>query len=389
VEYKLVSSDSHINEPPDLWTRDAPAAIADLVPRVIPVAQGDAWVMSPEMAPRPVSTSAAAGVKPEDYMKAPVTYKEMRPGSYDPVARLADMDMDHVDAEVLYPGIARALDQFATADVRLWCAQRYNDWLADFQKHSPDRLIALAILPPLDDGENAAKELERAIGLGLRGAFLAVTTGGRPLSHPDGEPLWELAEAERIPLSLHIGSSRALAHNLVDPSDAILPGVREAYISTAPIGIADHIAVLTYSGIFARHPRLRVVLAETGIGWLPGFIERMESVYDRHRHYLKSAIELRPTEVFHRHFFATFQEDAAGLRLRDILGVNNLMWASDYPHTDTTWPNSLETVTRYFADVPDDERRRILTENCVELYRLGDGSSPAKSAAASAVAPNS
>jgi predicted TIM-barrel fold metal-dependent hydrolase len=371
VEYKLVSSDSHINEPPDLWTRSAPSHLRNLVPHVVEVEQGDAWVVAPGMGPRPVSTSAAAGVKPEDYMKKAVTYAGMRPGSFEPQARLGDMDMDGVDAEVLYPGIARALDTFHDAEVRAYCARAYNDWLAEFQSVDPQRIVALAILPPIDDGENAAEELRRAATLGIRGAFISTPVGGRPLSHPAGDGLWSAAEELGIPVSLHIGAGKALMHKLADPADAHLPGVREAYISTVPMTINEHIATLIYGGVFERHPELRVVIAESGIGWLPYYLERMESVFDRHRHYLKSQLTRHPTEVFQKHMFATFQEDHSGLRLRDVLGVDTLMWASDYPHTDTTWPDSRKVVERYFAEVPPVDRRRILADNCVALYGLG------------------
>jgi uncharacterized protein len=371
VEYKLVSSDSHINEPPDLWTREAPDHVRGKVPHVVEVEQGDAWVVAPGIAPRPVSTSAAAGVKPEDYMKKAVTYAGMRPGSFEPEARLGDMDIDGVDAEVLYPGIARALDTFADAETRAWCAQRYNDWLAEFQSVDPARIVALAILPPIDDGDAAATELRRAASIGIRGAFLATPVGGRPLSHPAAEELWNAAEELDIPISLHIGGGKALLHKLADPADAHLPGVREAYLSTVPMTIDEHIATLIYGGVFDRHPGLKVVIAESGIGWLPFFLERMESVYERHRHYLKSQLSRHPTEVFQKHMFATFQEDHSGLRLRDMLGVDTLMWASDYPHTDTTWPNSRDVVDRYFAEVPPAERQRIVAGNCVALYGLG------------------
>ncbi len=372
MTHLLISSDGHINEPPDLWTSRAPAKIKDRVPKVVSTPQGDAWVMSPQMKPRPVSTSAAAGIKPEDYMKKPVTYKEMRPGSFDPKARIADMDIDHVQAEVLYPGIARALDQFDDPEVRLFCANSYNEWLAEFQSTDPKRLVSLAILPQIDDneGDNTLEALQRAKSLGMKGAFLALSDGGRPLSHPCAEPVWAYAAENKIPLSLHIGSSKALTQNLVDPADAGLPGVREAYLSTAPLKICDYIAVLVYSGIFDRHRGLKIVLAETGIGWIPYFLERMESVYDRHRHHLKSQISRRPTDIFHEHMFATFQEDAAGLTLRNTLGVKNIMWASDYPHTDTTWPDSVKVVDRYFANVPAGDQKRILADNCAELYGI-------------------
>jgi predicted TIM-barrel fold metal-dependent hydrolase len=366
---RLISSDSHINEPPDLWTKAAPGAFRDRVPRVVSVDAGDAWVVSPDARPRAVGTSAVAGVKPEDYFKKPVTYKEMRPGSYDPVARIEDMEIDHLDAEVLYPGIGRGIDQFADAETRLFCAQVYNDWIAEFQAADPARLVGLAILPPLDDGPNARKELERVVSLGLRGAFLARTPGGRPLTHPEGDDLWACANEHRIPMSLHIGHG---LNRVLDPSNAALPGMREAYLCTTPLNIADEIAVLLFSGLLERFPDLRVVIAESGIGWVPGFLARCENVYDRHRHYLATQVTRRPTEAWKAQMRVTFGEDLAGIRLRDLLGVETMMWASDYPHTDTTWPESTRVVARDFAEVPDDEVQAIVAGNCADLYALAE-----------------
>src|SRR5256884_2369263 len=237
MTYRCVSSDSHINEPPDLWTSRAPAGLKEAVPHVVEISAGDAWILDPELAARPVGTSAVAGTKPEDYLKEPVTYKAMRPGSFDPVARVEDMDIDGVDAEVLYPGIARALDVIPGEEVRRVCAQAYNDWIAEFQAHDPSRLVGLAILPPIDDGEGrfAAEELERAHSLGLKGAWLATPSHGLPLSHEAAEPLWEIAAGHRIPISLHIGVGRSMMTKSVGDLNRELPRGKEGFLSTLPL----------------------------------------------------------------------------------------------------------------------------------------------------------
>jgi predicted TIM-barrel fold metal-dependent hydrolase len=368
MDYRLVSADGHINEPPDLWTKRAPASLADLVPKVVRTDDGgDAWVLAPNLPPRMMGTSAAAGRRPEEY-QVRATYKEMRPGSFDPKARLEDMDIDHVDAEVLYPGQCRALDMFASAEVRLFCAQTYNDWIAEFQSACPERLIGVAVLPPVDDGDDAAaRELERAHELGLRAAFLAVPHEGMPLSHPRADSLWEVAGGSGIPISLHIGSSRShWVGSLVD----VFPGVKESMMSTIPMSVAEHIAVLVFSGVMDRFPSLRLVVAESGVGWIPYVLQRMEAVFEKHHHYLNSQLERRPIQVFQEQMVTTFQEDAVGLRLHDLIGPRSMMWASDYPHTDTTWPNSLEVIENEFRGLDNETRERILCRNCVELYRL-------------------
>jgi predicted TIM-barrel fold metal-dependent hydrolase len=370
----MISADSHINEPPDLWLERIQPDLVERAPRVVPSDAGDAWQVRPDVAARPVGTSAVAGLRPEQYLVEPVTYKTMRPGSFDPVARLEDMDEDGIAAEVLYPGIGRSLDQFADPEVRLVCARIYNDWIAAFQDHDPRRLVGLAIIPPLEDGvESAAEELRRSASIGLHGAFLALLGPDSPTSDPSNDPFWAAAAETGLPISLHVGSGKfhlRFGISATSGQSADAPGAREARVAMVPMLLGEQIAMLIFGGVFERHPGLRIVIAESGIGWIPYFLSRLESIYDRHRHYMRSALSARPAEVFREHFFATFQEDVPGLRLRDVIGVANVMWASDYPHTDTTWPHSRQVVERDFAGVPDAERDLITSRNCADLYGI-------------------
>lgn len=373
MEYQLVSADGHINELPDLWTKDVPGDIADLVPRVVnSETSGDMWILAPKLPPRKMGSSAAAKIDQSTGYKPTATYKEMRPGSFDPAARVEDMKIDGVQAEVLYPGQGRALDMFANEEVRLYCARRYNDWMAEFQAAAPEHLVGLAILPQLDDGNNgsnALNELERIAGLGLRGAFLALGIEGIPLSDPKFESFWATASDLKIPISFHIGNSRQ--HWVLNQGD-LGPGVREAMMSVLPMGVGDPLATLIFSGILDRHPNLRIVLAECGIGWVPYFLQRMDAVAHKHGHVISEGMARLPSDVFRAQCFVTFQEDVVGLRLHDLIGESSMMWASDYPHSETTWPDSQPTVEREFKGINDETRGRILSKNCVELYRLDE-----------------
>jgi predicted TIM-barrel fold metal-dependent hydrolase len=368
MEYQLVSADGHINELPGLWTDGAPEHIADLVPRVVSDEEsGDMWVLAPKLPPRKMGSSAAVGAEGSSGYKPTATYKEMRPGSFDPAARVADMQLDGVDAEVLYPGQGRAHHMFATEEVRLYCARRYNDWMAEFQGAAPEHLVGLAILPQLDDGDHALQELQRAADLGLRGAFLALGIDGRPISDPQFESFWATAAERQIPISFHIGNSRQ--HWVLNQGD-LGPGVREAAMSMLPMGVGEQLAQLVFSGLLDRYPQLRIVLAECGIGWVPFFLQRMDAVAHKHGHAISEGLDRLPSEVFQSQCYVTFQEDVVGIRLRDLIGEGSIMWASDYPHSETTWPNSQATVEREFKDTPDEARARILAGNCVELYHL-------------------
>lgn len=368
MNYELVSADGHINELPDLWTKNVPSHLADLVPHVINTPEaGDQWVLAPKLPPRKMGSSAAVSATGSSGYKPTATYKEMRPGSFDPIARIEDMKLDGVDAEVLYPGQGRALDMFANEEVRLYCARAYNDWLAEFQSADLARLVGLAILPPLEDGDNAVKELERAADLGLRGAFLALAIDGEPLSSPKFERFWATAAERQIPISFHIGNSRQ--HWILSQGD-LGPGQREATMSMLGMSIGEQLGVLIFSGLLDRHRDLKIVLAECGIGWVAYFLQRMDAIARKHGHTVVSVKDRMPSDVFRDQVYVTFQEDEVGLRLHDLIGESTMMWASDYPHSETTWPDSQAVVAREFKGLEDETRKRILVDNCVDLYGL-------------------
>lgn len=362
----IVSSDSHINEPPELWTAHATGELEETAPHVVSTDEGDAWVLQPGTAPRAVSSSAYAGLGWKAIAAGTVTYKAMRPGSFDPKARLEDMDIDGVAAEVLYPGVARYLSQFADEVTRARCASIYNDWMADFQAAAPERYVGLAVIPPLEDGDACSAELRRASSLGLRGAFLAATLdAGALVDAPGAEQFWQTAAELGIPVSLHIGAGSAnltVGHSLAGAKGSLTAS--KARRASVPMSIAPMLSAILLSGILDRYRDLRVVVAESGIGWLPYLLERLDGLYP-------DALEGRSaSEAFAEQVFATFQDDEVGVELRRHLGMNSLMWASDYPHTDTTWPESLSVIERNFATLPEDERRAITSANCAELYSI-------------------
>jgi len=365
--YQIISADSHINEPPDLFTH-VPNALKDLVPKVISTPKGDAWVMGPGAEPRLISTSAVAGRKKEEYLSKPVTYAEMRKGSFLPQPRLEDMDIDHLDGDVMYPGIMRYLERCVNSDVRAACAHAYNEWMADFCKYNPSRLVGVGVLPLLDDddGKAAIKALHDAAKMGLRTAFLSQRDGGMPVHHPDADKFWAAAADVGIPISLHIHTNPFVRG--ASKEFMALPGSKEMSTTMVLVSMAEHLSLMVFGGVFMRHPKLKVVLAEGGIGWIPAILERMDHVFHIHRPYQGSPITELPSVTFKKQCYATFQIDVAGIRLRDMIGVDNLMWASDYPHTDTTWPESKKTIDDAFTGIPAADKHKMVCENAARLY---------------------
>jgi len=365
---RIVSADSHVNPPKDLWTRSAPESLRDRAPRVESTPQGDFWITDSQISGA-IGLDSSAGRKAEDFRPSGLTYKEMRPGSYDPTARLADMDLDGVDAEVLYFG--GPVTQYPKdAALRQFVVRTYNDWMLELSQAAPSRLVGLGHVPLLDLDE-AQAELARIAKLGLKGFHVDPfpdERGGKPLWDPAYEPFWALVAETGLPMSFHIVGARG--HNVREVFVNQNPGVKETFIAITPISICETVSTLVFTGVLARHPKLRFVLVECGIGWIPYFVERMDQTFDKHRFWTKSVITEKPSTYWYRQGHATFIKDLAGVAERHRAGLRNIMWSTDYPHSDSTWPKSREVLAEHFKDVPADERALIAGGNAAALYGL-------------------
>jgi predicted TIM-barrel fold metal-dependent hydrolase len=364
MDEKLNSADSHVNPPPDLWQRDVPAHLRERAPRVETTPEGDVWVVERRTTPIP-GLSFMGGRDYKDYQMR-VVYKEMRPGSWDPAARLADMDQDGIWADVLYGG---GPTRFEDPELRMWCIGRYNDWLFELEKATRGRLIGIPLLPVNRPDETLA-ELRRVVKKGAKGVQVDAfpdNVGSPHYSDPVWEPLWTEVEAAGIPLSFHIQGPRSMQlARLFEPT----PGVREAFISLSPMGISELIAQLIFCGICERHPGLDWIVVETGIGWIPYFLERMDGTFRKHRFWTHSIIKEPPSFYWYRQGHATFIEDHPGVKLRHDVGLDNMLWSSDYPHSDSTWPRSREVIAEHFAGIPAAEREKIVSGNAARLYGI-------------------
>ncbi len=290
----------------------------------------------------------------------------MIPGAYDPKARLLDMERDGIDAQALYgDGAMGAQDP----ELRTVLIRAYNDWLAEFCAAAPQRLIGQAIVP-IHDPQAAVREAERTAAMaGLRGLFIGLDGADFPITDPGYDRFWAAAAEQKRPVSIHIGGGSMVkrgALSLAQPP----PGFLEAYVCLTPMTIAETVAMLIYAGTLSRHPRLRVVIAEGGIGWLAYFLERMDHVMEKQGAWAGSRLTEKPSEVFRRQVLATFEEDLAGIRTYDLIGPHNIMWSSDFPHSDTTWPNSRQAIERHFGPLPEADRRAMVCENAGRIYGL-------------------
>jgi predicted TIM-barrel fold metal-dependent hydrolase len=377
MEYRVISADDHIDLPwlpRDLWQTRVPARWRERAPRVVDTPDGPYWVCGDERWEAWGGRTGAAGAMGGRRL-ALDRGGVLEPGVLRPTTtalRLADMDRDGVDATVMYGPIVPLL--IADPELRRVCYRAYNDWLAEFCATCPQRLVGVGLLP-IDDPKSAADEVRHLKTLGIRTCMLLAARVPTPLWDDAWEPLWAAAAETGIPIGFHLsGGLRTVA---MSGPTAHHPGNMGVRVSCSTIQMDEPLAAVIFSGALERHPGLAIVLAETGIGWLPYMLERMDDTYrkfvdapDYWRRHGGLAISRPPSAYFRRQIWATFQTDHAGLRLLDALGEDRVMWASDYPHADSTWPESAKAIAENFRDVPPPARRRVLCDNARELYGL-------------------
>jgi predicted TIM-barrel fold metal-dependent hydrolase len=283
----------------------------------------------------------------------------------DPHLRVKDMDLDGVQAEVLY-GILGAATRLNDAEAASEMFRIYNDWLAGFCRTAPDRFIGLACLPYGDIGA-AVKELQRVAATGIRGFELSCSWDMEPMWHPVWEPLWKAVDEVGLPLHFH--TFPALPPGVLEQQRGLTR--RAAFftvVSSFQMNLANILAAVIGAGVLERYPRVRIAFGESGIGWLPYALDRMDFEWeDRFR---DLGLTMKPSDYWRRQCKATFQFDRIGTRLIDDIGVETLMWGSDYPHGDGVWPESSRYIAEQFGHLPLDVTRKITCDNAATFYGL-------------------
>jgi predicted TIM-barrel fold metal-dependent hydrolase len=364
----ILSSDSHVFEPPDLWTTRIDAPFRDRAPRIERIDGADEIVVEKDQVLSGIGLISNAGAR----FEAPETisgrgrFEDVHRGGYDPDQHLKDMTLDGVAGEVLYP--SQGLFYFRLKDSALMSAifRAYNDWLADFCRTDPTRLKGIAMIN-LDDVQDGRAELERAARLGLAGAMISeYPLEERRYDQPEYEPFWAAAESLRMPLSLHTATRRQGKIRGSGPKT-----LRDASSrATKAFGPATSLCDMIFSGVFERYPRLVVEVVEFELSWAPHLLDSMDYTYrERHEEALyRFKDAMRPRDFFHRNVVLSFQEDGIGIRLRDVIGVDNMMWGSDYPHSESTFPRSRQILAEILAGVPADEQAKIVGGNTARVY---------------------
>jgi len=366
----ILSSDSHVFEPPDLWQTRIDAAFRARGPRMVRIDGADQIVIEADQILSGIGLISNAGARfdaPET-ISAQGRFEDVHKGGYDPAQHLTDMELDGVSGEVLYP--SQGLFYFRVADGALMSAifRAYNDWLAEFCRTDPARLKGIAMIN-LDDIGDGVKELERAARLGLAGAMIAeYPFEDRRYDQPEYEPFWAAATALGMPLSLHTATRRQ--GKIRGAGDKTLRDASSR--STKAFYPALSLCDMIFSGVFERHPTLTLAIVEFELSWAPHILSTMDYTY-RERHgeaIYRFKDGMRPSDFFHRNVVLSFQEDGIGIRLRDAIGVDNMMWGSDYPHSESTFPQSRKILAEILAGVPTDEQAKIVGSNTARVYRF-------------------
>jgi predicted TIM-barrel fold metal-dependent hydrolase len=367
---QVISADSHMVEPGNLWVERLDRRYRDDAPRVVKREGASGLALSapfvfvgPGLSPLTVAGVFAAGRSGDElreHMKH--GYEAARPSGWDPVERLKDQDRDGVCAEVLYASLGIALLSMTNTELQQACIRVYNDWLAEFCAHAPSRFagIGLYSLRSLPD----VSEIERFAKKGLKGILiLASDTIEVPYSHDSFDPLWQVASDTGLPISLHkpLVSGMSTTPFMPTPADLQIHCIHV---------VEQCMTRLVYGGVFERFPKLRVVSAENDVGWIPNWVHRLDHVYSKMGN-PRPRLPMKPSDYVKRNIMATFQDDPLGPGTWKFFGEDNYMWASDFPHADSTFPNSLKIIDQNFADVPLEVRQKIVFSNANRLYQLG------------------
>ncbi len=374
ADYRIISSDNHIVEPPDLWTSRGEREFKDRLPRIVRLEDGtDYWACDGHTLIGAAFFGTQAGVRFEEPESLILSdrVENVRPGGYIPEEHVKDMDTDGIDVGIVFPSVGAVLYSLSDTELLNSMFRTYNDWLAEFCKPFPKRIKGIAMIN-LDDVWVGVREMERCAKMGLAGAMITIyPPEGRSYDLAEYEPLWAAAQDMEIPLNLHIGTNRAgPGQEFADFDAATRP-----FFTNVDHWVRMSLASMIFASVFERYPKLHVGSIEMELSWAAHFLDRLDYTYVERPvrkgdswHRFKD--DLLPSDYFHRNVFLGFQEDALGIRLRDIIGVDNLVWGSDYPHQESTFPRSRQILEEILADCTEEEKAKIGGGNAARIYHL-------------------
>ncbi|SFF90171.1 Amidohydrolase [Novosphingobium sp. CF614] len=367
ITYTLISADSHVLEPADMFEKRLPAHLLERAPKLKPFEGGSAWFIGDlDPVPLPPTARTGSGYRLSNMAGVDaVAYEDVLPALIDPAERIKAQEADSVDAEVLYPtpSLWDAIKLLDDAELQLACVKAYNDWIAEFCAYAPDRLIGIGKVPTTSVEDACAEVLRCANELKLRGFVLdCFPSGAKVGGNPADDPFWEAVNETGLPVSLHIAVGPT-ANTM--PESGPTPGMRPQ--------MAEAVLPMVASGLFDRFPNVRVVLAHGDAGWAMHWLEFNDMYYLRHRHlnaYTLKDENALPSEYIRSRVWFTFHHDQTAVKNRHNIGPAHLMWASHFPYDDSNWPDNRQQATRVTAEAPAGARDGFLAANVARLYGL-------------------
>jgi len=375
--YNVISADSHIVEPPDLYESRIEPKFRSRAPRIErhrtrTGQEYDAWYLD-GVRVGTIGSVIQAGRRFEDPGSIDFlgVWEDVRKAAYEPHAMLEELEADGVWGACLQP--SQGLFWYRLPDSELLSAlcRAYNVWITDFCRAAPGRFKGIGMLN-VDDVDDACQELERCAEQGLAGAFIPVyPLAERPYRHASYDRLWWTAQDLEMPLLLHVATMRGGIPGSEFTID--INQLTAAGLANSDYWMRYSLTAMIFAGVFDRFPRLKVGSVEHETAWVPHWLRQMDFTY-RERPALgrawKSRHAMLPSEYWQRNMFVEFMEDDCGIRLRDVIGVDNMLWGNDFPHAESTWPKSREFLDRIFAGTPDEDRRKITADDAARIFRF-------------------
>jgi len=386
-DFKLISADSHVNEPPAAWER-VQKEYGERAPKVVKDPAGvpkGIWLLIDGLPPvglshysQGLAVGKNRGISEVEQKKHFETIRfneafryEDYPGGWEPGSRLKDQDTDGVEAEILFSSAVRQLYSIVDEPFQRAVFHSYNEWLHEFCSAAPKRLIGLALIPILDVAHTVA-DIQHYAKLGFRGVQIPTRIKDSGYYEPKYEPMWSALEETGMVINVHTSVTQGVARTHYEGPREVEPKKQSLGFANKQVPAQQFLGNMILSGVFDRYPKLKVVCAEFDVGWVANLVQQVDywfgraSTFDAELNINK----LPPSDYFKSSVFFTYQDDRAGVLTTPVYGEDNFLWASDYPHGVTTWPYSKEIVDSNCAGIDPNVKRKLNRENTAKLYRL-------------------
>jgi predicted TIM-barrel fold metal-dependent hydrolase len=379
--YRYISGDTHLEVPAWRWTNRVPEKYRERAPRTVRLANGADGFLVEGQPIREMAFDLYGGKGRDQWGPTGQSY-ESTPGTASAADRLACQELDGMDAEITFPAVVsgpRAWRYIRDDDAYRAVVRAYNEFIAEeYAAYAPDRFFPIAAIPMISVGDSI-EEMRRCAGIGLKGVMLSAFPSGKGVPTPEDDAFWAESLALKMPLTIHVDLDRSGPRGegtlIPYPNKRGNGDVAQQVARFAQRGAVNAVQMIM-AGVFDRFPDLRVLMAENQIGWVPTFMTVADERYDRHIHWAKQVLGVEelpnghPSDYIKRHILWGFQRDPAGVELRHWMGVDNLVWGSDFPHQESEYPHSMRVIEENFRNVPDEERQRMVCGNVIEFFHL-------------------